>query len=112
MEEVLMVLSLMSRRQASATSGSLDSRRLVPPFILGFLAMIALRSTGLVPPQVLGGASEAACGLTVMAMAALGLCVDVRTVGRAGLRVTIVVLASLVALGAISLGLVFLIGAR
>lgn len=87
-----------------------DIRKLVPPFILGFLAMIAVRSTGLVPAAVLLWASTAAGGLTVMAMAALGLSVDIRTVAKAGLRVTSVVILSLLALSAMSLGLVFLLG--
>jgi uncharacterized membrane protein YadS len=44
--------------------------------------------------------------LTVLAMAALGLGVDVRVVARAGFRVTVAVVLSLLALGCISLGLI------
>ena len=43
-------------------------------------------------------------------MAALGLGVDVRVVAQAGLRVTGAVTLSLVVLGAISLGLIRLLG--
>ena len=43
-------------------------------------------------------------------MAALGLGVDIRVVAKAGLRVTAAVTVSLVVLGAISLGLIHLIG--
>jgi uncharacterized membrane protein YadS len=46
----------------------------------------------------------------VISMAALGLGVDVRTVSRAGGRVTITVVLSLLALGAVSFGLVRLLG--
>ena len=43
-------------------------------------------------------------------MAALGLGTDVRTVARAGLRVTAAVTGSLLVLGAISFGLIRLLG--
>jgi uncharacterized membrane protein YadS len=43
-------------------------------------------------------------------MAALGLGVDVRVVARAGLRVTGAVTLSLAALGALSLGLIRILG--
>jgi uncharacterized membrane protein YadS len=109
---VLLFLSLTTRTEAVAGTRAPDLRRLAPPIILGFLAMIALRSTGLVPPFILGSAAVAASGLTVMAMAALGLSVDVRTVAKAGVRTTAVVISSLLALGAISLLLIMLLGMR
>ena len=45
--------------------------------------------------------------LTIVSMAALGLGVDVRSVARAGLRVTAAVTLSLLVLGAISLALIY-----
>ena len=48
--------------------------------------------------------------LTVMSMAALGLGVDVRSVARAGYRVTAVVVLSLVTLFVISFVLIKLLG--
>jgi uncharacterized membrane protein YadS len=48
--------------------------------------------------------------LTTIAMAALGLGVDVRTVAKAGLRVTSAVTLSLVVLGLISFALIRLAG--
>ena len=62
--------------------------RLVPWFIIGFLALAALRSLGLVPGPVLAPVAMVANLLTVIAMAALGLGVDVAVVARAGARVT------------------------
>lgn len=47
---------------------------------------------------------------TVLAMAALNLGVDVRTVGRARARVTATVVLSLVLLGLASLGLIRALG--
>lgn len=83
---------------------------LVPWFIQGFLAMIALRSFDLIPQAALPVMEHAATLLTVVSMAALGLGVDVRTVARAGGRVTAAVVLSLLALGTISLTLIRLIG--
>ena len=103
---VLLALSLTEARDRDGARPALRLRSVAPPFILGFLAMILVRSTGLAPPVVVTGASDCAGVLTVMAMAALGLSVDIRTVAQAGLRVTSVVILSLLALAAISLGFV------
>ena len=84
--------------------------RLVPWFILGFLALAALRSLGLVPQPVLAPAAWVANLLTVVSMAALGLGTDLRVVARAGGRVTAAVTLSLLLLAAISLGLIRLLG--
>jgi len=82
---------------------------LVPWFIIGFLALVACRSLGLVPPAVIAPIGCVATLLTVVSMAALGLGVDVRTVAQAGYRVTIAVVLSLLGLGAISLTLLALL---
>jgi len=84
--------------------------QLVPWFIVGFLIMVGLRSAGLIPRQALVPIGDAATILTVIAMAALGLGVDVRTVSKAGGPVTITVLLSLVALGSVSFLLIRLLG--
>jgi len=79
---------------------------MVPWFIIGFLLMLLLRSSGLVPAFVLPWITRTAAVLTTIAMAALGLGVDVRVVAKTGLRVTAAVTASLIVLGAISYGLI------
>jgi uncharacterized membrane protein YadS len=48
--------------------------------------------------------------LTTIAMAALGLGVDIRVVGRSGARVTLAVTVSLIVLGVMSYGLIRLMG--
>ncbi|MGN6374919.1 MAG: YeiH family protein [Sphingomonas sp.] len=83
---------------------------LVPCFIIGFLALVGLRSFDLIPHVLLAPAGHAATLLTVISMAALGLGVDVRTVAHAGGRVTAAVVLSLLVLGAVSLGLIRLLG--
>lgn len=84
--------------------------RMVPWFVLGFMAMLALRSAGLIPEPAIEPLASAATILFLVAMAALGLGVDVRTVGKAGGRVTATVLLALLALGAASLLTIGLLG--
>ena len=85
--------------------------RLLPWFIVGFLAQAGLRGLGMIPDAWLGPIGVAADALTILAMAALGLGVDVRAVAAAGLRVSAVVTVSLVMLGGLALGLVALLPA-
>jgi len=84
--------------------------QLVPWFIMGFLLMIGMRSANLLPQQALAPIGSAATILTVISMAALGLGVDVRTVCRAGGRVTATVVLSLLALGSVSYVLIRILG--
>ena len=102
---VVLVLSLLESRVDGARidAGRPNYRHMVPWFILGFIALGMLRSVGLIPDAVVARTSSLASFLTVLAMAALGLGVDVRSVARAGFRVTATVVLSLAALGAISL---------
>ncbi|GLS45681.1 YeiH family protein [Methylobacterium brachythecii] len=90
--------------------GSVAIHHLVPWFILAFLGLAGLRSAGLIPQAALSPIAEIANILTIVSMAALGLGVDVRSVVGAGPRVTIAVVASLVALTGASLGLIRLLG--
>jgi uncharacterized integral membrane protein (TIGR00698 family) len=85
-------------------------RELVPWFILGFLFFALARSLGFIPGDLVQPLRTIAAVLTTIAMAALGLGVDVRTVAKAGLRVTMAVTLSLVVLGLISFALIRLAG--
>ncbi|MGA2895763.1 MAG: putative sulfate exporter family transporter [Xanthobacteraceae bacterium] len=103
---VVLGLSLLAGGLRPA-SGRLNRGRpglfeLVPWFILGFLAVLAVRSLGLIPLGLLPAITRTAAVLTTLAMAALGLGVDVRVVARSGVRVTLAVTASLVVLGLMS----------
>jgi uncharacterized integral membrane protein (TIGR00698 family) len=83
---------------------------LVPWFIIGFLVVLAVRSMDLIPEVVLPAITRVAGLLTTIAMAALGLGVDIRVVARSGARVTLAVTVSLIVLGAMSYGLIRLLG--
>jgi uncharacterized integral membrane protein (TIGR00698 family) len=121
---VVLCLSLLTRRlrdeadegASHVTAGDRPIRgrpalhELVPWFIVGFLVVLALRSLNLIPENMLLPIKTVASVLTTISMAALGLGVDVRVVAKAGGRVTAAVTLSLVVLGAISLGLIRLLG--
>jgi uncharacterized membrane protein YadS len=114
---VILVLSIGSRRGAGAAAlpGASKKTRLawhnvMPWFIIGFLAMVVLRSANIFPTAVLPPISSAANVLTIISMAALGLGVDVRMVAKAGPRVTLAVVLSIVALALISLVLIRVLG--
>ncbi|OIQ77302.1 putative hydrolase [mine drainage metagenome] len=111
---VVLVLSLLARRAAGGDAPRAGIGQLVPWFIVGFVAMLLARSFGWIPQPLLRPFAQASSWLTVVSMAALGLGVDVRSVARAGPRVTAVVTLSLLALGVLSWGLLQLlpIGAR
>ncbi|TNC09622.1 putative sulfate exporter family transporter [Methylobacterium terricola] len=109
---VVLGLSLVApylRDEPGAPAGArrtLGFFKLVPWFILGFLSLAAARSLGLVPDAALAPLTRTAGILTVIAMAALGLGVDVRVVARVGARVTLAVTASLAVLLLVSIALV------
>ncbi len=121
---LVLCLSLLTRRlrdetdepAPGVTAGDRPKRgapalhELVPWFIVGFLIVLALRSANVIPADMLLPLKTAASVLTTVSMAALGLGVDVRVVAQAGVRVTAAVTLSLIVLGAISLGLIRLLG--
>ena len=66
--------------------------------------------SGLIPAAVVQPVTHTAALLTTIAMAGLGLGVDLRTVVRTGLRVTLAVTVSLLVLGVISYALIRISG--
>jgi uncharacterized integral membrane protein (TIGR00698 family) len=105
---VLFALGLIHGRGNGA--GRIQLRHIFPWFIVGFVLMVALRSLGAIPEPALPWISDFSRLLTVAAMAALGLSVDIRSVAHAGGRVLWVASLSLVALAVMSLGLIALLG--
>jgi uncharacterized integral membrane protein (TIGR00698 family) len=112
---VILVLSLLGFGAAGALAGEGSKaaartrppiHHLVPWFIVGFLALATLRSLGWTPPELVAPAATGATVLTVVSMAALGLCVDIRALVRAGPRVSAVVTGSLVLLAVLALLLI------
>jgi uncharacterized integral membrane protein (TIGR00698 family) len=111
---VVLFFSVASRRRARARGDGhrIAIGKLVPWFIIGFIALAVLRSTGIIPAAIAAPVRELSRLLTIVAMAALGLGVDVRSVARAGSRVSLAVVMSLAALLLMSIGMIALLGIR
>jgi uncharacterized integral membrane protein (TIGR00698 family) len=103
---IVLGLSLAMRHRGATPRGRVALGRLVPWFIIGFLLLAAVRATGVVPEPVVAWARWSSGSLTIVAMAALGLGVDVRVLGRVGGAVTATALGALLLLLGISLALV------
>ena len=91
---VTLILSLL-HKDGESKLGWAD---MVPPFILGFVALAVLRTLGIVTPPLADWGREIGGWLTVAAMAALGLSSDPRAVQRAGKPVLLAAGIGLVAL--------------
>ena len=106
---VVVGFSLLAPRLRGPTGAGprrFNIAKLVPWFILGFLLLATLRSFGAVPNPTIAPITKIASLLTVVSMAALGLGVDVRVIGRVGGRVTAAVTLSLGLLLLISITLI------
>ena len=90
---------------ASPTGRRVDIGRLVPWFIVGFVVLAAVRATGVLPPALVIWARIVSGALTIVAMAALGLGVDVRVLRRVGGPVTATAITALALLLGISIAL-------
>lgn len=102
-------LSLVAGAYDAADETHPRPAHLLPPFILAFLALAALNSLHLLPAALAAPAHHASIVFTVMAMAALGLGVDVRSIRTAGPRVVLVVTASLGCLALTALAMMHLL---
>ncbi|MGV3575836.1 MAG: YeiH family protein [Devosia sp.] len=81
---VVLGLGLMQKHRVRS---ALPLSALLPWFIIGFLAMMGMRSAGLLPEALLPALQNTSTYLTLIAMAALGLSVDLRSILAAGGRV-------------------------
>lgn len=104
---VIFTLALIGGR---ARETKLPVAQVVPWFIIGFIAMMAARSFGFLPEFALGGMKTASSFLTILAMAALGLSVDIRNVMHVGGRVVMAALMSLIVLCLLSGAVIVLLG--
>jgi uncharacterized integral membrane protein (TIGR00698 family) len=109
------VVLFFALRQRAMADASLAERppfqltRFVPWFIIGFMLLAGLRSTGAIPTVVAEPMKSVSTWLTVLAMAALGLGVDLRAISKVGRPVIITVSASLLVLLVLSVSLIRLL---
>jgi uncharacterized integral membrane protein (TIGR00698 family) len=95
----------------SRRAGTTVQKRLpiVPLFVVGFLAMVALRSTGLLPSTVIDAAQHAQEVLLAAALFGLGSAVDLPTLTRTGGRVAALGLCAWVVVAGVSYAGVLLV---
>lgn len=99
-------LSLQQRRRERAVGARLSLRGLVPWYVLAFLVATVARSSGAVPDGVAGAAQVASHALTIVAMAALGLGVELELLRRVGWRTAATATVSLLTLAAFAAAVV------
>jgi len=102
----------LTHRDAAPRTGRVRLTRFVPWFIAGFLLLAGLRSVGAIPPALVDGTRELSGWLTVGAMAALGLGVDLRAMRRVGRPVIAAVTCSLLVLFVLAVSLIHVLGIR
>ena len=107
---IVLALSIAMRRREVASRRAVSLGRLVPWFIVGFLLLAGVRATGMVPDAAVAWAGRISGALTIVAMAALGLGVDVRALARVGGAVTATAVGALALLLGISVALVRMLG--
>jgi uncharacterized integral membrane protein (TIGR00698 family) len=81
-------------------------RALIPWFVVGFMIAGAMRSAGAVSMPFADSARDSARALTVLAMAALGLNVDIHAIRKVGPKVAMTVTGSLAVMVTIALVIV------
>jgi uncharacterized integral membrane protein (TIGR00698 family) len=99
---VIFALGILQSQAARRAGKSTPVRNLVPWFIIGFFAVVLIRSLGLIPADLVPSILASSSGLTIVAMAGLGLSVDIRTVASAGGRVILASSISLLLLVVVS----------
>jgi uncharacterized integral membrane protein (TIGR00698 family) len=102
---LLIASSVLRLRDSRGDAGATATERppVLPAFLLGFLAVGVVNSLGVLPASVSSLAQQLSIVLTTMAMAGIGLGVDLRAVRRVGARAML--------LGSLGFGLLVVIAA-
>lgn len=98
------------RRTGKAGDTRTGVRRAVPVFVLGFLALSALRSAGAIDAGLAAAFEAAARALILVALAAVGLNVRLEELRSAGPKPLLVGLGAAVAIGAATLAAITTLG--
>lgn len=110
---MVLMLGAVAVRNARHHPGKSAARSAppIPWFVLGFVAMVGVASTGWVPQAVLSPVATATQFLLAVALAAMGLSTDMRKLAAEGVRPALLGAGSWMFITAFSLGLVMLTGA-
>ena len=113
---IVPVTAYLAERQAPARAGGATDLRgtfvraaaRTPRFLLAFLALAAVASTGLIPADLRPTISELATAMITVALAAVGLSIDLAGLRRTGARPIVLGAALWVTVSALSLGVMAL----
>ncbi|MFJ5767009.1 YeiH family protein [Lysinibacillus sp. NPDC093210] len=83
---VAIVIGIMYQRRDKEQGNKAFSLSIIPWFILGFLVMSGINSLGIIPPTVAQTLVNCAYILIAMAMAGLGLNVEIKTFKQLGIK--------------------------
>ena len=84
-----------------------DARPAPPVFLFGFLALAALNSMGVVPPDVQGAVAQVSSFLIITAIAALGMKTSLLALARIGIAPVMLLIAETVFIGLLVVGLIY-----
>jgi uncharacterized integral membrane protein (TIGR00698 family) len=106
------VAAVSLRRRLADPAGETGAARppLVPLFVLGFLACVVVRSTGLLPQAVLDGISQVQVAALGAALFGMGACVRLATLFRGSGRVLVVATLSTLFIAGVSLAGIAVLG--
>lgn len=102
---VVAIFAILHRHE-QAGDQRLALRRLLPWFVIGFAISMLVRTSGVLPAAAIDTAQSSSKLMTIVAMAGLGLSVDVQAVRASGPRVALVIAGLLIALIAMALAIV------
>ncbi len=106
---VLLTFAIVFARKVGS-GAAVKKSSLLPWFVVGFLGLGFLRTVGLIPDWLAADAKSASALIMIVSMAALGMGVEFASVRSVGPRVFATVVLSILFLGALSLGLIFILG--
>jgi uncharacterized integral membrane protein (TIGR00698 family) len=109
---VTLVFSLGARRLAQRSTAGDGAKRpaLLPWFVVGFAVLALLHSFAMIPESIAAPLTRLSSILTIVAMAALGLGVDLRALHSTGPRVALSTTLSLVCVALLAFALVKVMG--
>jgi uncharacterized integral membrane protein (TIGR00698 family) len=106
---VVAVVSVIQRVRSSAVSTDTPRTPLVPMFVLGFIACVALRSTGLVPDALLGQITHLQVAALGAALFGMGCSVKIAALVKKSGAVMVVSTLGTVFIGAVTLAGILLV---
>lgn len=84
---VLVFSWIYAKKEATAeNTEKVNIRKIFPWFILGFLVVVGIRSTGFVPDNIVAGTAYLSKFLLSMALAAIGLKTSIKEVAGVGIK--------------------------